>query len=105
MLAMTDVVLPLTRRARDADAAEELPPKPRIFRSALVMLTVVVGTVVVATVLVADEPEPSSSSQVTVRVGFEPKLFGFSRAAKVTLSEPESTSRSFGTPSRRCFAG
>jgi hypothetical protein len=33
------------------------------------MLTVVVGTVVVATVLVADEPEPSSSSQVTVRVG------------------------------------
>jgi hypothetical protein len=89
MLAMTDVVLPLTRRARDAGAAEELPPKPRIFRSALVMLTVVV-----ATVLVADEPEPSSSSQVTVRVGFEPKLFGFSRAAKVTLSEPESTSRS-----------
>jgi hypothetical protein len=79
MLAMTDVVLPLTRRARDAGAAEELLPKPRIFRSALVMLTVVV-----ATVLVADEPEPSSSSQVTGAGRVQ--LFGFSPAAKVTLS-------------------
>ena len=49
-------------------------------------MTLVMATVVVATLLRLNEPEPSLSTQVTVRVGFEPKLFGFSPARNVTES-------------------
>ena len=44
------------------------------------------STVVVTGALRLNEPEPSLSTQLTVRVGLEPKLFGLAPDAKVTLS-------------------
>src|SRR5580704_7159878 len=50
-------------------------------------LTLVMLTVDVTAVLKLFEPEPSLSTQVNVRVGFEPKLVGFSAAVlNVTAS-------------------
>ena len=49
-------------------------------------LTLVMLTVSVRAVLRLNEPEPSLSPQVTVRVAFEPKFVGFSPALKVMLS-------------------
>ena len=46
-------------------------------------LTLIMLIVVVCAALVADEAEPSLSTQVSVRVGFEPKSVGFSLAWKV----------------------
>ncbi len=49
-------------------------------------LTLVMLTVVVTAVLRLFDPPPSSSTQVRVRVGREPKSVGFSPAANVTAS-------------------
>jgi hypothetical protein len=50
-------------------------------------LMLVMLTVLVTAVLRLNEPEPSLSTQVTVRVGFEPELAGFSGpAVNVTVS-------------------
>src|SRR5262249_39713906 len=86
-------------RMRTSAAATEAPlasvtAPPSSVKDALVAATfdnvgaslmLVTLMVVVCAALRLNEPEPSLSVQVSVRVGFEPKSVGFSPAWKVTL--------------------
>src|SRR5215471_6857185 len=92
-----DTVAPARLRlsGSDAEAAPDSvtapPPWVKLAEAATLLkvgasLTLVMPIVVVATLLRLNEPEPSLTTHVTVRVGFEPKSFGFSPALNVTES-------------------